>query len=120
MTLRRFALPVTAGAVVTAAVLALVPASEPPRAERRAQADPGRAVFAKLGCGSCHRLAAAGSTAEIGPDLDRRLPNHTASSLRTAIVGPPDRYSMMPADFDDRTTDAELDALVTFLLESRR
>jgi cytochrome c553 len=76
-------------------------------------------VFAKLGCGSCHRLAAAGSTAQLGPSLDARLPNHTAKSLRAVITKPPP-YSMMPADFAERTTDAELDALVAFLLESRR
>ena len=120
MTLRRFALPATVAVITGGAVFALVPAEEEPTATQRVTAEPGRVVFAKLGCGSCHRLAAAGSTAEIGPDLDDRLPNHTASSLRAAIVDPPGGYSMMPEDFDDRTTDAELDALVTFLLESRR
>jgi mono/diheme cytochrome c family protein len=35
--------------------------------------DPGRAVFAKVAqppCTTCHTLQDAGSTAEIGPDLD--------------------------------------------------
>jgi mono/diheme cytochrome c family protein len=35
--------------------------------------DPGRAVFAKIAqppCTTCHTLQNAGSTAEIGPDLD--------------------------------------------------
>lgn len=120
MTLRRVALPATACTIVTLAVLTLVPASQEPKATPRATPDPGRAVYAKLGCGSCHRLAAAGSTADLGPDLDERVKNHTATSLRKVIADPPGRYSMMPDDFDDRTTDAELDTLVRFLLEAKR
>jgi cytochrome c oxidase subunit 2 len=32
---------------------------------------PGKAVFAAQGCGSCHTYAPAGSTAKVGPDLDK-------------------------------------------------
>ena len=35
----------------------------------------GRAVFASVGCGSCHTLADAGATATIGPSLDEARPS---------------------------------------------
>jgi cytochrome c2 len=119
MSARRLGLAAVVGAAVTALTLAIVPAGEQERAPRAASAPGGRAVFAKLGCGSCHRFAAAGSTARLGPNLDRRLRHHDATSLRAVILDPP-RYSMMPEDFGRRTTERELDALVDFLLEHRR
>lgn len=82
------------------------------------QAHPGRDVFARMGCGSCHRLAAAGSSGDFGPNLDKRLAGHTAESLRAQILAPRVGY-LMPTDYRDRMTDRELDALVEFLLASR-
>jgi cytochrome c551/c552 len=82
----------------------------------------GRAVFARMGCGSCHRLAAAGSTGTIGPNLDDRLAGYTAGSLAERIVRPPSdggSFSAMPDDFGERMSDADLDALVAFLLATR-
>ena len=78
-----------------------------------------------MGCGGCHRLAAARATGPIGPDLDERLPGHTAASLRAKIVdpgatAPGDAFATMPGDFGERMTDAELDALVAFLLQTAR
>ena len=121
MRLRRVAAAAAAGLAVAAVTLAVLPAGEErsPRAAAPKPPSEGRAVVARLGCGSCHRLAAAGSTARLGPDLDRRLGRHDARSLRAVILDPP-AYSMMPEDFGRRTTDAELDALVDFLLDSRR
>jgi cytochrome c551/c552 len=34
-------------------------------------AAPGKGVFAANGCGSCHTYKPAGSTAKVGPDLDK-------------------------------------------------
>jgi mono/diheme cytochrome c family protein len=79
----------------------------------------GLAVFTRMGCGGCHTLAAARSTGPIGPNLDGRLPNHTRESLTAAIVTPP-AGSIMPEDFGRRMSDAELDALVDFLLAVRQ
>jgi mono/diheme cytochrome c family protein len=79
----------------------------------------GLAVFTRMGCGGCHRLAAAGSTGPIGPDLDERLPNHTRESITAQILSPGGAYSSMPDDFGERMSDAELDALVDFLLAVR-
>lgn len=63
-------------------------------AEERALAidgDPqvGEAVFnerAEPTCASCHALAAAGSTADVGPDLDERQPGE-AGVVRAMIAG---------------------------------
>ena len=82
-----------------------------------AVASQGRDVFVRMGCGGCHRLAAAGSNGQIGPDLDTALTDHTRESLRAKILDP--GPSMMPADFGERMSPAELDALVEFLLASR-
>ena len=79
----------------------------------------GRRVFAAMGCGSCHRLAAAGSTGGIGPDLDAELGGHDRESLVHAIVNAPgESLATMPDDYGERMTDTELDALVAFLLAS--
>ena len=41
-------------------------------------AAPGEKVFASAGCGGCHTLAAAGSTGQVGPDLDQLRPAYGA------------------------------------------
>jgi mono/diheme cytochrome c family protein len=78
----------------------------------------GMAIYARMGCGGCHRLAAAASTGEIGPSLDRLLPSHTPTSLRAKIVSPTPGTAM-PSDFGKRLSGAELDALVSFLMAAR-
>ena len=75
----------------------------------------GRDVYEQLGSGSCHHLSAAGSSGQIGPDLDLKLPDHTSASLTAKILAPGET-SMMPQDFGARASDAELRALVRFLL----
>jgi cytochrome c oxidase subunit 2 len=79
----------------------------------------GLAVYARMGCGGCHTLAAARSTGEIGPSLDAVLPGHMAASLRAKILNPTPGTAM-PGNFGRRMSDAELDALVAFLLAARR
>ncbi len=80
--------------------------------------DAGLAVFTRMGCGSCHRLAAAGSAGPIGPSLDARLPSHTRESLTAVILRPP-VGSPMPQGFGERMDKAEFDALLDFLLAQR-
>jgi cytochrome c5 len=86
--------------------------------------DEGRAVFARMGCGSCHRLSAAGSEGGIGPNLDERLTAHTRASLIAKIVDPSqglgEGFTAMPVDFGKRLSADELKALVGFLLAARR
>ena len=82
-------------------------------------ANPGLAVWVTQGCGSCHRLAAAGSTAEIGPSLDAVLPGRDVDEIAAKIVAPT-AGSIMPEDFAERMSDRELTELATFLAESVR
>lgn len=82
----------------------------------------GRAVFVRMGCGSCHMLAAAGSAGSIGPNLDARLARHTRASLIAQITAPSSAaggFSVMPDNCGSRMDARELDALVRFLLAGR-
>jgi mono/diheme cytochrome c family protein len=84
----------------------------------------GRALFARMGCGSCHRFTAGEGIGFVGPDLDTVLPNYDAAKLRAKITnpyssGPSDSFVQMPA-FAGRMSAAELDALVAFLLSTTR
>ena len=114
--------PVLAGLVAAGVVLALLSAGggEQPRAAASLPAADGRAVFARMGCGGCHRLAAARSRGHAGPDLDAVLGSYDAASLRRQIVdpAPSEGFAAMPTGFGERMTGAELSALVAFLLGS--
>ena len=85
----------------------------------------GRALFARMGCGGCHMLAAGGGAMSIGPDLDTVLPNYDAAMLRAKIVdpypaGPSESFPEMPQDYGSRMSSGELDDLVAFLLSTTR
>jgi cytochrome c551/c552 len=85
----------------------------------------GKAAFASNGCGACHTFKPAGSSAVIGPDLDK-LPQYAKQAhqpldafVKTSIVNPsayiqkgfPD---VMPKSFASLPPD-QITALVTFL-----
>ena len=106
------------GAAVAFGAVMLLSSSESREPVPVASSTPGLEVFNRMGCGSCHLLAAAGSNGPIGPDLDGRLESHTAESLEAKIIAP-GAESVMPSDFAERMDDDELDALVSFLLASR-
>jgi mono/diheme cytochrome c family protein len=123
---RRAAVPLAAGLAAAALAFAVVllatdpgeAASSGPSAPAAAASTRGGAVFARMGCGSCHTLAAAGSRGAIGPSLDDALAHHTRASLR-AKISSPGTGSVMPQDFARRMSSADLDALVGFLLAAR-
>jgi cytochrome c oxidase subunit 2 len=95
----------------------------------------GKAVFVgSAGCGSCHTLAAAGTTGVQGPNLDTKLKADCAmpasktargaslqQCIKTAIVDPykylPSGYQagVMPSNFGKSLTPSEVQALVNFL-----
>ena len=95
----------------------------------------GKQVFTGPGgCGSCHTLAAAGTTGTVGPNLDARLRSDCAlpasktargatlaECIRTAIINPykylPSGYgaNVMPNDFATKLKPNEITALVNFL-----
>lgn len=60
----------------------------------------GEAVFASAGCGSCHTLAAAGSTGNVGPNLDDVKPSFDKVVERVTEGAPP-----MPAFGNDGLLD---------------
>ena len=110
----------TAAALVFIAVLALTSDAREEGGERVSSTQhAGAAVFAAMGCGGCHHLSAAGSTGEIGPDLDIVLASHTAESLKAKITSPTPGTAM-PEDFEKRMSATELDALVGYLLQAGR
>ncbi len=52
---------------------------------------PGAKVFTDAGCGGCHTLSAAGSTGQVGPNLDELRPNEetVARQVRSGGNGMP-------------------------------
>lgn len=75
-------------------------------------------------CGSCHALSAAGTTGNIGPNLDDVLPGQTANQISTSIINPQEIISagfpagVMPANYGDNLQPDQLAALVDYLIES--
>jgi cytochrome c oxidase subunit II len=86
----------------------------------------GADLFTSNGCNSCHTLSAAKATGTVGPDLDHIKPAPTAAFIRQSIVDPNKVITkgfpkdVMPQDFGQKLSSAELDALVKYLLESQR
>jgi cytochrome c oxidase subunit 2 len=99
-------------------------AAAPARPAATAAARPGLDVWIANGCGSCHALAAAGSTGFIGPDLDEVLPGQTAAQVLESIAAPNASFTpgwdsgAMPEDFAGRIDGADLRRLVGFLLDA--
>jgi mono/diheme cytochrome c family protein len=95
----------------------------------------GKAIFTGPGgCGSCHTLAAAGTTGTVGPNLTMRLASDCATPqskkirgptltqcIHTAITDPyayiPSGYSpgVMPSTFSKTLSSSQIAALVAFL-----
>jgi cytochrome c oxidase subunit II len=92
------------------------------------EAASGKDIFDEQGCGTCHTLADAGSTAQTGPDLDKVLSEHghDAEHIRESIVDPNAEIAqgfqpdVMPQNFDEKLSDAQLDALVDYLVEATK
>ena len=95
----------------------------------------GKAIFTGAGtCGSCHTLAAAGTTGVVGPNLTMRLASDCATArsmkirgktvsecIHTAIVNPyayiPSGYQsgIMPSNFAQRLSSTQIQELVSYL-----
>jgi cytochrome c551/c552 len=94
-----------------------------------AGATTGEQIFTAAGCGGCHQLSSAGSSATIGPSLnelasaagDREKGKSADQYVNEAIVDP-DAYTVsgfaegvMPS-YEGKLTEKQLDALVKYLL----
>jgi sulfite dehydrogenase len=74
----------------------------------------GKTVFESAGCGGCHTLKAAGSTGNIGPNLDEAKP-----SLDKAIERVTNGKGPMPP-FKGQLSDAQIKAVAQFVSSSTR
>jgi cytochrome c oxidase subunit II len=82
-----------------------------------------KALFTDSGCGGCHALADAGTSGGVGPDLDETIAGREEAFIEESIVDPSAEIAegfsdgLMPSNFGDQLTPAELDALVKYLAE---
>jgi mono/diheme cytochrome c family protein len=153
---KRIALFVAVCVLLTAAMLGAVIAlaGEPPEPGARVESRPGvlppttstetappaapagnaaagKALFTSQGCGSCHTFKPAGSTASVGPDLDKlaadaqkanrgSLQAYAAESIKDpgAYVVPGYSNGVMPTNFVS-LGDQKIGDLVAFLTSSQ-
>jgi cytochrome c oxidase subunit II len=92
----------------------------------------GKTVFDDNACASCHTLTAAGATGKVGPDLDKlpaeaeRAGKPVADFVHESIVDP-NAYvepgfpkNVMPQTFASTLSKPQLDALVSYLVDSSK
>ena len=83
----------------------------------------GKTLFTQQ-CGACHTLADAGTTQEVGPDLDKVLAGKSADFIRESIVNPNAEIAsgfqpnIMPQDYGSKLAPQQLADLVAFLAKS--
>jgi cytochrome c oxidase subunit II len=95
----------------------------------------GKQVFTSAGCGSCHALADAGSNGTTGPKLDnlasaaakfgKKRGETPAQYVKESILDPrafivPGYPKVMPTTFNSQLSSSQVDALVKYLLNSRK
>jgi cytochrome c oxidase subunit 2 len=92
----------------------------------------GKRIFTDTGCDGCHALADAGSTANVGPNLNdltadaakygKQQGMDPAAYVHESIVKPNDfvvpgfQKGLMPEGYADQLSQAEIDTLVQYLL----
>lgn len=93
--------------------------------EEGAAGGSGAQVFASAGCGSCHALAAAGSTGTTGPDLNESLASDDdTQGIEEMIVDPNAEViegyaaNVMPKNFGQTLSKTEIHQLAEFLVAS--
>jgi mono/diheme cytochrome c family protein len=75
-------------------------------------------------CGSCHTMAAAGTSGTTGPNLDKELTSDPSAATRESIVDPNKEivpgYSpnVMPPNYATALTPQQLDAVVNYVYHS--
>jgi cytochrome c oxidase subunit 2 len=78
-------------------------------------------IFTSAGCAACHVLKDAGATGSVGPDLDTSLKGKDPAFIKTSIVDPNAEIApgfqpgIMPGNFAQQLTPAQIDALVKYL-----
>jgi mono/diheme cytochrome c family protein len=69
----------------------------------------GKEVFASAGCGGCHTFSAAGSSGNIGPNLDDAAPSYDKVVTQVTNGGGP-----MPS-FEDQLTPQQIQDVAAFV-----
>jgi mono/diheme cytochrome c family protein len=72
----------------------------------------GKEVFASAGCGACHTLADAGSSGEIGPNLDEAKPDRELVVERVT-----NGQGAMPS-FKDRLSEEQIRDVAAYVVEA--
>ena len=75
----------------------------------RRRSPDGKEVFAKAGCGGCHTLKDAGTTGNVGPNLDQLKPSEATVQHQVEVGG-----GAMPA-FKGQLSDAEIKAVAKYV-----
>ena len=92
----------------------------------QAQGDPaaGKEVFTSSGCGDCHTLSDAGTSGQVGPDLDEVLQGQDPAFIHESIVDPNAQIAegfaegVMPQDYGDQLSEQQLNDLVAYLQQA--
>ncbi len=84
---------------------------------------PGAQIYVSANCGSCHTLAAAGSTGVTGPNLDEFLaPDDTTEAVEEMIVDPNAELAegypanVMPQTYGQDLSPTEVHQLAEYLV----
>ena len=100
-------IPAVGAVAVIALAIAIKPESE--TAPTQASVSQGRDVFMTAGCTGCHTLADAGSTGQVGPNLDAAQPS--ASLVRERVGS---GLGAMPS-FRGKLSQTEIDAVAAYV-----
>jgi mono/diheme cytochrome c family protein len=87
-------------------------AEEGPASTLKGDASNGEKIFASAGCGGCHTLKAAGSTGNVGPNLDDAKPD-----LALAMNRVTNGSGVMPS-FKGQLSDQEIADVAQYVVES--
>ena len=80
--------------------------------------------FFATNCGGCHTLAQAGTTGNVGPDLDQALTGMSTTQISqsitdpNAVIAPGYQPNVMPQNFEQTLTPDQLQALVAYLQQA--
>jgi mono/diheme cytochrome c family protein len=85
---------------------------EAPGATLEGDASAGEEIFAANGCGSCHTLEAAGTSGNVGPNLDEAQP-----SFEVAVDTITHGAGAMPA-FEGQLEDQQIADVAAYVVES--
>ena len=86
--------------------------TEPGPGASEGDAAAGEAVFASAGCGGCHALEAAGSSGNVGPNLDDSQPDHDLVVERVT-----NGAGAMPS-FAEQLDEAQIQDVAAYVVES--